>query len=482
MKNIITITANLFYRYFNLLFSLVIAGMYANALIFPNMGVDAAYYLRVTECIADGAIPEYDLRIFYPPMVFYMLLPVKIILGKTVAYQTYLGIMFLIQLFNACFINRISRHYSKNNFVNILLPLLYLFLSIKLEGEYFFLEPFINFWGLLAVFIYLKYGQSGSVFLFLSGFIVLLSFLAKQYGLAFTALIFLMILIDNKTSVKRMIQKGLILLSGVLAALFMYIILFRLGYGVWYDFLYDGRLALYGEKDLLLMLKAIGKYFLLGPFLILLLIPGIFRRVLWGKYHLFAWLIFLGLLSYQFYLNQYEHYYMLVLPPILIMGGMILGEYLPIRPMLAIFIILLSLFINEYFVGRRTKNMILSSDETLSGELILAKEINEIIPPGSNVYIFGNVKYYYLCHLNSAIPEKYGYSYSNILTVNDLVESIYAAEYVVVDMARLFFNHQLIDDTVQIGDFIRENNLQLYRKTDNFLVYSKISKEIKYYN
>ena len=168
----------------------------------------------------------------------------------------------------------------------------------------------------------------------------------------------------------------------------------------WYDFLYDGRLALYGEKDLLLMLKAIGKYFLLGPFLILLLIPGIFRRVLWGKYHLFAWLIFLGLLSYQFYLNQYEHYYMLVLPPILIMGGMILGEYLPIRPMLAIFIILLSLFINEYFVGRRTKNMILSSDETLSGELILAKEINEIIPPGSNVYIFGNVKYYYLCHLN----------------------------------------------------------------------------------
>ena len=87
-----------------------------------------------------------------------------------------------------------------------------------------------------------------------------------------------------------------------------------------------------------------------------------------------------------------------------------------------------------------------------------------------------------MCHLNSAIPEKYGYSYSNILTVNDLVESIYAAEYVVVDMARLFFIHQLIDGTVQIGDFIRENNLQLYRKTDNFLVYSKISKEIKHYN
>ncbi len=126
--------------------------------------------------------------------------------------------------------------------------------------------------------------------------------------------------------------------------------------------------------------------------------------------------------------------------------------------------------------------MILSSDETLSGELIKAKEINEVIPQNTQVYIFGNVKYYYLCHLNSAIPEKYGYSYSNILTKNDLVESIYAAEYVVVDMARLFFNHQLIDDTVQIGDFIRENNLQLYRKTDNFLVYSKISKEIKYYN
>jgi len=482
MKNIIAISANLFYRYFNLLFALVIATMYANALIFPNMGVDAAYYLRVTECIADGAIPEYDLRIFYPPMVFYMLLPIKIILGKTVAYQTYLGIMFLVQLFNACFMYRIGRYYSKNSFVNILFPLLYLFLSIKLEGEYFFLEPFINFWGLLAVFIYLKYGRSGNIFLFLSGFTVLLSFLSKQYGLAFIALIFLMILIDNKSSIKRMIQKGLIFSTGVLLALFMFIILFRLGYGAWYDFLYDGRLALYGEKNLSLMFRAIGKYLLLGPFLILLLIPAIFRNVSRGKNHLLSCLLFLGLLSYQFYLNQYEHYYMLVLPPILIMGGVILYEIIPKKPMMAIVIILISLFINEYFVGRSTKSMIFSKDETLSGELMKAKEINEIIPQNTHVYIFGNVKHYYLCHLNSAVPERYGYSYSNILRINDLVESIYAAEYVIVDKARILMSHQLIDGVVQIDDFIRESNLQLYRETDNFLVYSNISKEIKHYN
>ena len=203
MKNIIQITANLFYKYFNLLFFLIIAGMYADALIYPNMGVDASFYLRVTECIADGAIPEHDLRIMYPPLVFYMLLPIKLLVGKAIAFELFLGFIFLIQFINAFIISKISRHYSENKFIRFFAPLLYLFLSFKLEGEYFLLEPFINLWGLLALLMYLKSERTGNLLLILSGVSALFAFLTKQYGLGYTALLYMLILIDNRASFKK---------------------------------------------------------------------------------------------------------------------------------------------------------------------------------------------------------------------------------------------------------------------------------------
>jgi hypothetical protein len=242
---------------------------------------------------------------------------------------------------------------------------------------------------------------------------------------------------------------------------------------VWYDFLYDGRLSLYGEKDLSLMFMALAKYILIGPFIVLLLIPAVFRKLSWRKNHLLAWILFLILLSYQFYLNQYEHYYILVLPPLVLIGGMILDVFFPRKSLLVLLIVLIGLFVNEVYLGRSTKSMILSTDETLSKELVQADEINNVIQPNSSVYIFGNVKYYYLCHLNSAVPEKYGYSYSNILTKNDLSESINEASYVMVDKTWLDMDHKLVDGTVQIGEFIQKNNLQLYGETNSFLIYSK---------
>jgi hypothetical protein len=435
------------------------------------MGADAAYYLRVTECIADGAIPEHDLRIFYPPMVFYMLLPLKLILGKTIAYPIYLGFMFMIQLLNAWMIYRLCKHYGNQRFINYFIPLLYLFLSIKLQGEYFFLEPFINFWGLLAIQVYLKSGSSGWIYLFLSGYIVVLAFLTKQFGLAYAAFIAVIILIDNRSSLKIMINRGWIFLLGMLAAFFTFVILFRVGYGVWYDFFYDGRLAFYGEKDILMTLKALGRYFIIAPYLLLLMVPHFFHKIFRANRHLLAWIALILLFSYQFYLNQYDHYYMLVLPPLVMLAGFILNELISWKPFFAVMIILCSLLINEYFIGRNTKSMIFSTDESLSQEMIIAKQLNEVVPHNSNVYLFSNVIYYYLSHLNPAVPEKFGYAYNNILTLDDLEESIAHAEYVVVDKDRQFTDHALINGTVRINDFIKLNELKLYRETDKFLIY-----------
>ena len=114
-----------FFRYFNYVFAIVIAGMYTNALIFPNMGVDAGFYLRVTEYIINGAVPEHDLRILYTPLVFYMLLPIKLVVGKAIGFELFLGYMFIFQFINACLIYKISGYYSQNNIIKIFAGLLY---------------------------------------------------------------------------------------------------------------------------------------------------------------------------------------------------------------------------------------------------------------------------------------------------------------------------------------------------------------------
>lgn len=439
-----------FFRYFNYLFALVIAAMYVNALIFPNMGLDASYYLRVTECIMDGAIPEHDLRILYPPLVFYMLLPVKLIVGNAIAYEIFLGYMFIIQGINAFLIFKISSKYSQNNFIRAFAALLYLFLSIKLEGEYFFLEPFINLWGLLAIWIYLQYGKKNHYWLMLSGLLAFLAFLVKQYGLAYAGIISVLVIIDEKESWKILLVKNTMFITGLLGGLLVFIFLFRIGYGEYYDFFAGGRLSLYGEKDPQELMAGLFKYIQIAPFLIFLLLPGIFRNLLNLKTHFIPFFLLIILFSVQLFFQQYDHYYILMLPGLILIGVMVFELIYNHNKNALILIIFISLFINEAFIGARTKSMILSNHTTLGKEINIAQNINTVIPAGAKVYLFTDVKLYYLCHFNPVIPERYGYAYVNALNKKDVEDILSKAEYVLISDQQENQKYQLIDKSFTI--------------------------------
>ena len=462
-----------FLKYFNLVFAIIIAGMFANALIFPNMGVDASFYLRVTECIAGGAIPEHDLRILYPPLVFYMLLPLKLLVGKAIAYELFLGYMFIIQLINAFLIFKISGQYSGNRFIRIFAGLLYLFLSMKLEGEYLFLEPFINLWGLLALWVYLKGGKHSQVFLLLSGGLTFLAFLTKQYGLAYAGAIYVIILIDERSSFKVWFKKSAIFTAGIAIGLIFFIVLFRIGYGVYYDFFAGGRLNVYGEKDLLAMLWGLFRYIEIAPYLLLLLIPAILIKLLKLKPHLFAYITLLFLFSIQLYFQQYDHYYMLMLPALIMVGALLFETSSDKKKILVLAFLIFSLFINEFFVGPRSKSLIFSKQKSLNSEIRIAQEIQKVIPEESNVYLFSSVKLYYLCHLKPAIPKKYGFAWNHTTTLSNLNEILQAADYVIVDKGKLHNIYPLIDADVFINDVISDNNLHLFSKTDAFLLFKQ---------
>ncbi len=435
--------------------------MYINALVFPNLGLDASYYLRVTECIADGAIPEHTLRILYPPLVFYMLLPVKLIVGKSIAYEIFLGYMFLFQVINAILIYKISKKYSTNNFIRIFAGLYYLFLSIKLEGDYLFLEPFINFWGLFAMLVYLNKAKHSQLYLLLSGVLTFLAFLTKQYGLAYAGVIYIMILIDERSSIKSLLRKSIVFSAGIVGGLLLFIVFFRLGYGVYYDFFAGGRLTLYGEKNAYVLLRSFIKYIEIAPYLLLIMIPVVFKKILSTKTHFLAFLFLVLLFSVQLYFQQYDHYYILMLPGLILVGLMMFDLYFPRFRIALMFVLLFSLFINELFVGPRTKGLILSKQSSLSSEIAVAHEINNTLPEGTPVYLFGEVKYYYLCHFNSVVPEKYGFAFNNALYYSDFVEIIEKAEVLLIRADRIDMEYPLLDKKIRIGE---EQGFKMYKK------------------
>lgn len=463
---------NLF-KIFNLVFGLFIAIMYVHALVYPNLGVDASYYLRVTECIADGAIPEYDLRILYPPLVFYMLLPIKLIVGNAIAYEVFLGYMFLIQLFNAFFIYKISGKYSSNSFIRIFAGLCYLFLSIKLQGDYLFLEPFINFWGLLAILAYLYKSKGSNSFLLLSGALAFLAFLTKQYGLAFAGVVYVMILIDERSSFKDIVRKGIVFSAGIAGGLLLFIVLFRIGYGVYYDFFAGGRLTLYGEKNASVMIAGLIKYIKLAPYLLFLLVPHVFRKLLKTKTHFLAFLVLVLLFSVQLYFQQYDHYYILMLPGLILTGVMLFDLYFTGSRFLVISVLLISLLSSELFIGPRTRGLIFDTNSTLAKEIALANEINQVLPEGTHAYLFGEVKFYYLCHINSAVPEKYGYAYNNALYYGDFVEIIDRADYLMIRADHLEMKYPLIDKAINIREEPDFKKYEKIQQVGEYLIFKK---------
>ncbi|MDT8394530.1 MAG: hypothetical protein RQ761_11855 [Bacteroidales bacterium] len=457
--------------YFNLLLGVIIAGIYTNALIYPNMGVDASYYLRVTECLADGAIPEYDLRILYSPLVFYMLLPLKLLVGKAIAYELFLGYMFLIQVLNAILLYQVAGKYATNRFIRIFAALLYLFLSMKLEGEYFILEPFVNFWGLLAIWVYLRMEQHRVWALLLSGSFTFMAFMSKQYGLAYAGIIFLMILIDGHASFKKWFGRGLLFAAGMLGGLLLFMLLFQLAYGVPYDFFAGGRLGLYGEKDGMVMLQGMLKYLAIAPYLMLLLIPPVSKKLFKTQPHVMAYLFLLLLFSVQLYFQQYAHYYILLLPGLLLTGVVMAALYMEKKKGWVLLMLLASLLMNEFSISPRTRSLLLSKRSGLKADIELAQKINTIIPAGARVYLFNNVKLYYLCHFSPAVPEKYGFAFNNALSYDDLVDILNHAEYVLVEDTWLYLDYPILDRHIIITEESAMQSYEYWRQVEGYNIF-----------
>ncbi len=219
------------------------------------------------------------------------------------------------------------------------------------------------------------------------------------------------------------------------------------------------------------MFSSFIKYIELAPYLLFLLIPVIFKKLLTTKIHFLAFLFLVLLFSVQLYFQQYDHYYILMLPGLILVGLMVFDLYLTRFRFVLMSVLLISLFINELFVGPRTKGLILSKQTTLSSEIALANEINKILPAGTHVYLFGEVKFYYLCHFNPVLPEKLGFAFNNALYYSDFVEIIEQAEFLLIRADHMDMEYPLIDKSIKIDEEPGFKTYEKVQQIDQYLIF-----------
>jgi hypothetical protein len=154
----------------------------------PNY--DAGYYLSITNYIHNGLNLFSNIHIDYTALTFYIILPLKYILGEYFDYKTAILFIYLLQIVNAYLIYKIGLTLNFKNKISHIGALTYLLLSITNEGEYYVLEPCVYLFGLSAIYYILKNSNNVKHNLY-TGVFAALSFFSKQYGFGYSVLIIL---------------------------------------------------------------------------------------------------------------------------------------------------------------------------------------------------------------------------------------------------------------------------------------------------
>lgn len=285
-----------------------------------TVNADAGYYLGVTELIHKGYLPYRDFSLGYTPLFFYVLQLPRLLMGT---YPDYTGYMFFLYLFtslDAFLVAVIIKRVTGSIKWAWLSALIFLLLYLYLDGSYFILETFSLCCGLLSLVLLIKIDTS---FLrcFFSGACCALAFLSKQYGLLFAGVLGVILLLSDNDWRRKMLDclsagAGFCLIIAMFVALFLIS-----GFG-----LTDLITALsgddYGTQSLRTYCEGVAKSFRLFPFL--LFVPFLlFNKI--SKDKQLAWSCCAGLLlsSFQFYFNVFPHYFIYMLPFVLILCAML---------------------------------------------------------------------------------------------------------------------------------------------------------------
>ena len=449
----------------------IVFALYFITILYREVNVDAAYYLGVVDSIYDGLIPIRDFQLGYTPLSFYLMLIVRVF---THNFTAYLLIMLLMLVFASYILYKIVFKLTDNKSLSLLSAILLLIQSYLFEGTYFVLEPITIFFGLLSVYC-LFAAELTPKNILLSGLFAGAAFMSKQYGLAYLAgnMIFLALVHGSYSEkIKRLFYTGIgfIIIPVIFVVYFMFnglsiseTITAFMGGG-------------YGKREATFWKEGISALFNIRYFLTVFLIA--IPYVVYKNRRLIpitiALITIVFLLTFQFYFQLFDHYYILIFPFILILFTLISKvNYKAVGYALVVIMVLSSLYLGKKMV-RDTVHVVKSNPKEV--QLAELNDIEKLINEHDVIYSLSvkYVSYYYLLNIKPPLFEKYGFSFGNE-TPYEMIEKISNATVLLVD--NNFFNN-FSDDLLNVKDYVSKNGFESIYIGENLTILRNTKKNL----
>lgn len=414
-----------------------------------SVNADAGYYLGVTELIHQGYVPYRDFGLSYTPLFFYVLQLPRLLMGAYPDYTGYMLFLYLFSALDALLLSELIKRITGSAKLAWLSALVFLLLYLYLDGAYFILETFSLCCGLVSMTLLV--GRDKSFWrCFLSGVFCALAFLSKQYGLLFAGFVAVMLLLSNEQGWKGRLLNCSYAFVGFCAILVLFVFLFALS-GLGLDDLIAALSgSSYGGQSVGMYVDGVIKTCRLFP--ILLFVPCLF----WGRGEkdmpLF-WACCMGLLlaSIQFYFNVFPHYYIYMLPFVLVLNAMIWRRLkskggIPVLFLLYFGFLFTSCAIPMQNVYKDIKSLvkhdIRATQRKTTVQLRQAVIEHEL---DSALCYWNTIQYYGLCPIKPAAIENYGFAFGSD-TEGTYVDRLEEADCFIVKKSDL-------DDIEEMKDF-----------------------------
>lgn len=318
----------------SLLTSIIFLIMILSAILTP-LDADTGFYLGVVNSVYEGMVPYQDFTLSYPPAFIVMLLPIRAIAWSSRAYAV-LAILTCVVWLLACAIvfSRIVLRVTRDRNMAGWSVVVFLLIASCLEGINVYLEPFACLFGLLAIYFVLGLRSS---WVLLSGVMLSLALMSKQYGLLFVPAVGMYVLVAASTWRRRLSCCYWLSIGFLLGALLSLLLLRLSGVDLEVAFtkLQGGG---YGTKTAPAFLHGLLMLVVYLPFLPLALYGAFRRPRRWPILALAGTGLFFSL--FQLIFRSYAHYLILTMPfAILIMVLALMNIDEPWRHWLRAFVV-----------------------------------------------------------------------------------------------------------------------------------------------
>ena len=242
-----------------------------------------------------------------------------------------------------------------------------------------------------------------------------LAFLSKQYGLLFAGVVGLLLLFSND-GWKRRLLNCFNAFAGFFFILFLFVFSFMLLSLGPKDLVSSLSGSTYGGQSLGMYAEGVIKVFRIFPYL--LFVPCLLFCWRNKDYRLLlACCIGLLLASFQFYFNVFPHYFIYLLPFVLVLNAMLWKRLKSLHKLPILFIVYSGVLFTScalplQFVYKDTKSLVKHDlravQEKTAAQLRQAVNDNEV---ESALCYWNTIQYYGLCPIKPSSMQDYGFSF-----------------------------------------------------------------------